>query len=60
MNYEVKNLRLAGNRWKCTLQFWEGCKCGGFEDVEVEVFQERRPTLAVIVEAYKESLSEKT
>lgn len=52
MKYKVTNLRWAGTRWKCTLEYWKGCYCSA-KQVEVDVFKEKRPTLKDIIESSK-------
>lgn len=47
--YSAKHLRWKGNHWECTLMRWMGCECNA-EAAKVEIWQEKRPSLAVIKE----------
>lgn len=49
MKYSAKHLRYNGTFWTCILSRWQGCECSK-ESKEVEIHQEKRPTLKEIKE----------
>lgn len=50
MNYKVRNIRLAGNRWLADVSYWENCECES-QTKQVEVVKEKRPTNKDFIEA---------
>jgi len=50
MTYRAKKLRFNGTFWTCQLEYWEGhCECAK-QIKEVEIHQEKRPSLKEIKE----------
>ena len=43
MNIKVRNIRLAGHKWKATITTWDGC-CSNIKITPVEILQKKRPT----------------